>query len=115
MLKTEIYGEVDGMTLVRRWSDDGMMIAQDGTDLLYVEAVDPDFMNRTYTETDIPIETGDEWGETVPDPEEGESLEELGVPEEEPGDEGEDGDEHPTEPEEGGTGSTIPLKPSKKY
>ena len=105
MLRTEIYGEVEGMTLIRTWDDEGNYIQQDGTDHLYVEAVDPDFMNRSYTETDIPIETV---GETLPDPEEGESLEELGVPEEEP-------TTDPNEPEEGGTGSTIPLKPSKKY
>lgn len=82
MLKTEIYAEVEGMTLIRTWDDAGNYIRQDETGNLYAEAVDPDFMNRTYTETDVPIETAEE---------------------------------EPTEPEEGGTGSTIPIKPSKKY
>lgn len=95
MLKTEYLGQVDGMTLHRTYSDEEMMIRQDETGELYEEAVDPDFMNRTYTETDIPIHTEEP-------PEEGEIPEE--VPEEEP-----------TEPEDGGTGSTIPIKPSKKY
>ena len=91
MIQTEIYGEVEGMTLIRTWDDAGNYIRQDGTGVLYAEPIDPDFMNRSYTETDLPIETFDE-------PEEGEIPEEV-----------------PTEPEEGGTGSTIPIKPSKKY
>ena len=97
MIQTEIYAEVEGMTLIRTWDDAGNYIRQDGTGVLYAEAIDPDFMGRSYTETDIPIETFEE-------PEEGEIPEEVGVPEEDP-----------TEPEEGGTGSTIPIKPSKKY
>ena len=32
------------------------MIKEDGTGILYSEAIDPDFMNRTYTETNTPIE-----------------------------------------------------------
>ena len=48
--------EEGGWTLVRNYSDAGMMIRQDGTGDLYSEAVDPDFANRTYTETDIPID-----------------------------------------------------------
>ena len=75
MLKTEIYAEVEGMTLIRTWDDGGNYIRQDETGNLYAEAVDPDFMNRSYTETDIPIETFEE-------PEEGEIPEEVGVPEE---------------------------------
>jgi len=50
----------DSVDLVRTYSDAGMMIRQDGTGILYTEAVDPDYMNRTYTETDIPIEQPEE-------------------------------------------------------
>ncbi len=42
--------------LGKTYSDRGMKIRQDGTGILYDEAVDPDYMGRTYTETDIPIE-----------------------------------------------------------
>lgn len=45
----------DSEDLVRSYSDTGMMIRQDETGVLYGEAIDPDYMNRTYTETDIPI------------------------------------------------------------
>ena len=54
MIVTEKYEDSD--YLVRTYSDAKMMIRQDGTGILYAEAVDPDFMSRTYTETDIPIE-----------------------------------------------------------
>lgn len=50
----------DSVDLVRTYSDRGMMIKQDGTGYLYDEAIDPDYMNRTYTETDIPIEQEEE-------------------------------------------------------
>lgn len=50
----------DSVDLVRTYSDQGMMIRQDGTGILYTEAVDPDYMNRTYTETDIQIEQSEE-------------------------------------------------------
>lgn len=46
----------DSVDLVRTYSDQGMMIRQDETGYLYSEAIDPDYMHRTYTETDIPIE-----------------------------------------------------------
>ncbi len=46
--------------LVITYSDKGMMIRQDETGHLYSEAIDPDYMNRTYTETDIPIEQEEE-------------------------------------------------------
>lgn len=57
MIKTETK---DG--LVRTYSDAGMKIKQDGTDIIYDEAIDPADMHRTYTETDEPIEgaTSDE-------------------------------------------------------
>lgn len=52
MIITEKYSD----DLVLTKSDAGMMIQQDGTGVLYSEAIDPDYMNRTYTETDQPIE-----------------------------------------------------------
>lgn len=52
MIRTEPYSE----TLVRTWSDAGMKIKQDGTGVIYDEAIDPISMGRTYTETDEPIE-----------------------------------------------------------
>lgn len=65
MIQTEYYTtRPDGVVLVRTYSDAGMMIEQDGTGALYVEAIDPEDMHRTYTETDIPIE-GDETAEEV--------------------------------------------------
>ena len=50
----------DSVDLVRTYSDAGMMIRQDETGNLYAEAIDPDYMGRTYTETDIPIQTEEE-------------------------------------------------------
>ena len=49
-----------GWVLVRTYSDAGMMIRQYGTGDLYADAVDPQFVNRTYTETEIPIDGGEE-------------------------------------------------------
>lgn len=61
MIKTETYTiEGDSVVLIRTYSDRNMMIRQDGTGILYSEAVDPQVMNRTYTETDIPIESEEE-------------------------------------------------------
>lgn len=56
MIKTEMYSE----DLVRTYSDAGFKIKQDGTDIIYDEAIDPVFMNRTYTETDIPLDYEEE-------------------------------------------------------
>ena len=53
---------IDGRQFVKRYSDAGMKIQrQDG--VLFDDAVDPVDQNRTYTETDIPIE--DETAEEV--------------------------------------------------
>lgn len=46
----------DYTTLVKTYSDKGMMIRKKGTDELYSEAIDPQNMNREYEETDIPID-----------------------------------------------------------
>ena len=55
MIKTEnVY--VNGLALVRTYSDANRMIQQDGTGNIYSEAVDPVGSGRTYTETDTPIE-----------------------------------------------------------
>ena len=61
-LVTEIIlPEVEGgWTLVKNYSNSGMLIQQNGTGDLYIEAVDPDFANRTYVETNIPIPSEEE-------------------------------------------------------
>lgn len=46
----------DRTTLVKTYSDKGMMIRKKGTNELYCEAIDPKNMNREYEETDIPID-----------------------------------------------------------
>ena len=55
MIVTEIkpIREID---FVHTYSDAGMKIRQDGTGNLYDDALDPVGANRTYTETDIPID-----------------------------------------------------------
>ena len=56
MIKTEFYSTLeDGTVLVRTYSDAGMYIIQNGTGMEYSEAVDPEKMNRTYTESDKKI------------------------------------------------------------
>ena len=42
--------------LVRTYSDAGLRIRQDGTGIVYDEAVDPVGSGRTYSETNEPIE-----------------------------------------------------------
>ena len=46
-------------TLVKTYSDTGMMIRKIGTDELYSEAIDPKKFDRRYEETDIPIKKPD--------------------------------------------------------
>ena len=59
MIKTEnIY--VNGRTFAHTYSDANRMIQQDGTEIVYIEAVDPIGSGRTYTETDIVIERTEE-------------------------------------------------------
>ena len=43
-------------TLVKTYSDKGVMIRKIGTDEIYSEAIDPQKFNREYEETDIPID-----------------------------------------------------------
>lgn len=57
MIVTESYmTRRDGVKLYRSYSDEGFYIERDGE--MYEEAIDPDGVNRTYTETDelIPVE-----------------------------------------------------------
>lgn len=46
----------DGVNLYRTYSDQGFMVRQIETDVLYSEAVDIEDAPFTYEETDIPIE-----------------------------------------------------------
>ena len=61
MLKVE-YDQTreDGKKLYRTYSDVGMMIRKDGTEEMYNEAIDMEDSGFTYTETDVPIEDGEE-------------------------------------------------------
>ena len=54
MIIQEIFE--DNTTLVKTYSDAGLMIRKKGTDEIYSEAIDPQIFNREYEETDIPIE-----------------------------------------------------------
>lgn len=62
MLVTEVLEPATpgGWVLIKNYSDSGMMIRQNGTNDLYESAIDPQFIGRTYTETDIPIEQEEE-------------------------------------------------------
>lgn len=60
MIKTENL-TINNRAFVRTYSDVGYMVERDG--VRYSEAIDPEELGRTYTETDEPIE-GDELTET---------------------------------------------------
>lgn len=64
MIVTEYYKtRADGVVLNRTYSDAGYMIERDG--VRYSEAVDPAELNRTYIETDEPVDgNGNEATET---------------------------------------------------
>ena len=51
---------IGGRELVRTYSDARLMIKQNGTEIVYTEAVDPVGSGRTYAETDIVIEQTEE-------------------------------------------------------
>ena len=56
MIVTEFYKtRSDGVRLVRTYSDSGMMVERDG--VRYSEAIDPEELHRTYTETEEQAET----------------------------------------------------------
>ena len=50
---------IDNPSLIKTYSNKGMMIIQDGTGDMYAEAIDLISANHTYTESDIPV-NGDE-------------------------------------------------------
>ena len=54
MIQTEVI-TINGKKFQRTWSDAGLLIDRDGAQ--YIEAVDPLDSGRTYTETDVPVET----------------------------------------------------------
>ena len=57
MIKKEYYKTLsDGTVLIRTYSDKNHYIIQDGTGIEYLEAIDPEHMNRTYTESEKTIE-----------------------------------------------------------
>ena len=57
MIKKEYYKTLeDGTILIRTYSDSNHYIIQDGTGIEYSEAIDPENMNRTYTESEKVIE-----------------------------------------------------------
>lgn len=54
--------EIGGRTFVKTYSDAGFYMERDG--VRYSEAIDPAGIPREYTETDEPIDSGDEQTET---------------------------------------------------
>ena len=57
MIKKEYYKTLeDGTVLFRTYADSNHYIIQDGTGIEYSEAIDPENMNRTYTESERAIE-----------------------------------------------------------
>lgn len=61
MIQIEFYMErKDGVKLYRTYSDRNMLIQKDGTEEIYSEAIDVENSGYTYTETDIPIDGGEE-------------------------------------------------------
>lgn len=63
MIVQELIILEDGGRIIETRSDSGFMIRQDETGILYETAGDPEALHRTYTETDIPIETEEEESE----------------------------------------------------
>lgn len=51
---------LDGITYLHNYSDAGFKIRQDGTGVIYDDAIDPLDSGRTYTETEEPIDDFDE-------------------------------------------------------
>lgn len=61
MIKIDFFKtREDSVKLYRTYSDLNMMIQKDGTDELYCEAIDVENSGYTYSETDIPIDDGEE-------------------------------------------------------
>ena len=51
-----VYEKLEGTDLVKAYSDTNHYIISDESGAMYAEAIDPDFMHRTYTESDQLIE-----------------------------------------------------------
>ena len=60
MIVTETF-DFEGRTLVKTYSNAGVLIRKKGTDEIYAEAVDPEGTGREYVETDIPIEPSEDF------------------------------------------------------
>ena len=61
MIQKEMFAvREDGVNLWRTYSDQGMMIKKTGSEETYIEAVDIDDSGFVYSETDIPIDSGEE-------------------------------------------------------
>lgn len=58
MIVTELFTSRDGANLQRTYSDAGYYIERDG--IMYVDAVDPEGMDRVYTETNVPLPAEEE-------------------------------------------------------
>lgn len=57
MIKKEYYKTLeDGTVLIKTYSNRNHYIIQDGTGNEYAAAIDPEHMNRTYTESERVIE-----------------------------------------------------------
>lgn len=61
-IKTELHEMVDGVALVRTYSDAGKYIQRGG--VTYTEAIDPASLGREYTEMDEDIPTADKFSPT---------------------------------------------------
>lgn len=72
MIKTEPYSE----TLIRTYSDEHFKIIQDGTGVVYDDAIDPIDQHRTYTESEEYI---DDFTPEVTLDDAMDALKELGV------------------------------------
>lgn len=59
MIKTEMF-YISNAEMVRTYSDRGMKIHGGSPEADYDEAIDPTEFSRTYTETDIPIESDED-------------------------------------------------------
>lgn len=64
MIQTEKL-TISGKTFIRTYSDRGMMIHGGMPEGDYSEAIDPEELGRTYTETNIPIEGEDPTAEEI--------------------------------------------------
>lgn len=59
MIRTEPL-TINGHSLIHTYSDAGKKIIQDETGIEYDDAIDPEEMHRTYTESENDIETYEE-------------------------------------------------------